>query len=94
MSSSGTAAALYAATISPASITGSEPQEAKDKRHHLKDGKGFDNPWERYTSLRFFVSPPLSRILSRYMFFRDAISFEICTNAQESTICIDMTILT
>lgn len=45
MSSSGTAASLYAATISPASITGAEPEEAKDKRHHLKDGKGFTNPW-------------------------------------------------
>ena len=51
MSSSGTAAALYAATISPASITGAEPVEAKDKKHHLKDGKGFDNPWDRYVCL-------------------------------------------
>ena len=45
MSSSGTAASLYAATISPASVAGAEPEEAKDKRHHLKDGKGFTNPW-------------------------------------------------
>ncbi len=47
MSSSGIAASLYAATISPASVTGAEPEEAKDKRHHLKDGKGFTNPWVR-----------------------------------------------
>ena len=45
MSSSATAASIYAATISPASVTGAEPEEAKDKRHHLKHGKGFTNPW-------------------------------------------------
>ena len=45
MSGSGTAASLYAATISQASVIGAEPEEAKDKRHHLKDGKGFTNPW-------------------------------------------------
>ncbi|KAK4697945.1 N-acyl-phosphatidylethanolamine-hydrolyzing phospholipase D, partial [Lecanoromycetidae sp. Uapishka_2] len=37
MSASGTAASLYAATISPTSITGGEPEQAKDKTHHLKD---------------------------------------------------------
>ena len=45
MSSSATAASLYAATISSATITGAVPEEAKEKRHHLKDGKGFTNPW-------------------------------------------------
>ena len=45
MSGSGTAASLYAAIISPASVSGAEPEEAKEKRHHLKDGKGFTNPW-------------------------------------------------
>jgi len=45
MSNSGIAASLYAATISPASLTGAVPEEAKEKRHHLKDGKGFTNPW-------------------------------------------------
>ena len=45
MSGSGIAASLYAATISQASVMGAEPEEAKDKRHHLKDGKGFTNPW-------------------------------------------------
>lgn len=45
MSSSGTAAALYAATVAPASVIGAEPEEAKDKRHHLK--AGFTNPWVR-----------------------------------------------
>ena len=45
MSSSSTAASLYVATISPASITGAVPEEAQGKEHHLKDGKGFRNPW-------------------------------------------------
>ena len=45
MSSSATAAALYAATISSASVTGAQPEGAKDKIHHIKDGKGFINPW-------------------------------------------------
>ncbi|MCJ1473769.1 hypothetical protein MMC13_002420 [Lambiella insularis] len=49
MSAAGTAAALYAATISPASVTGAVPEEAKERRHHLKNGKGFINYWDSYT---------------------------------------------
>ena len=45
MSSSATAAILYAATVSPASIAGGEPEDARDKLHHLGEGKGFINPW-------------------------------------------------
>ena len=45
MSSSGTAASLYAATVSPVTISGATPEDARDKSHHLKDGKGFTNPW-------------------------------------------------
>ena len=52
MSGSGTAASLYVATISPSSILGAVPEEAQDKKHHLKDGKGFTNPWVRYTLQR------------------------------------------
>lgn len=51
MSSSGTAAALYAATVSPASITGAVPEEAKDKQHHLQNGKGFNNPWDSWKEM-------------------------------------------
>ena len=51
MSSSGTAAALYAATVSSSSIMGAVPEEAKEKRHHLKDGKGFVNPWESWKAM-------------------------------------------
>ncbi|KAI4132710.1 MAG: hypothetical protein LQ338_000539 [Usnochroma carphineum] len=54
MSSSGTAAALYAATVSPASATGAVPEETKDKRHHLKDGKGFTNPWDSWKEMGGF----------------------------------------
>jgi N-acyl-phosphatidylethanolamine-hydrolysing phospholipase D len=48
MSSASTSAALYAAVTSPAQAIGAQPDEAKDKRHHLKDGKGFINPWDSY----------------------------------------------
>lgn len=48
MSSSGTAAALYAATVSSANITGATPEEAKEKRHHLQGEKGFHNPWDSW----------------------------------------------
>lgn len=51
MSSAGTAAALYAATISASPITGAVPEEAKDKKHHLQDGKGFKNPWESWRNM-------------------------------------------
>lgn len=48
MSNIGTAGALYAVTTSPASVLGAVPEDAKEKRHHLKDGKGFINPWESF----------------------------------------------
>lgn len=51
MSSSATAAALYAATVSSSAITGATPEEAKEKRHHVKDGKGFINPWDSWKEM-------------------------------------------
>jgi len=51
MSSSATAAALYAATVSSSAITGATPEEAKEKRHHVKDGKGFVNPWDSWKEM-------------------------------------------
>ena len=51
MSAAGTAAALYAATVSSSSITGAVPEEAKEKAHHLKDGKGFTNPWDSWKEM-------------------------------------------
>lgn len=61
MSSSATAAILYAATISTSSLTGAVPEEAKEKRHHLKDGKGFTNPWE---SWRTFSAPSILKAMA------------------------------
>ena len=49
MSSSSTAAILYAATISPASISGEVPEEAREKRHHLSNG--FINPWDSWKEM-------------------------------------------
>lgn len=40
-------AGLYAAVSNPAQI-GATPEDAADKRHHLKNGKGFTNPWDSY----------------------------------------------
>ncbi|MCJ1376627.1 hypothetical protein MMC20_007870 [Loxospora ochrophaea] len=60
MSSAGIAAALYAATISTSTITGAVPEDAKDKTHHLKDGKGFRNPWD---SWRDFSAPGIMKAM-------------------------------
>ena len=62
MSSSVTAAALYAATISPSSITGAVPEESKERRHHLKDGKGFTNPWDSWKEMS---GPSILKAMSR-----------------------------
>lgn len=48
MSSSSTAGILYAATVSPA-LVGDVPEEARDKRHHLKNG--FANPWDSWKEM-------------------------------------------
>ncbi|KAK5018080.1 hypothetical protein LTR60_001652, partial [Cryomyces antarcticus] len=48
MSSGSVSAALYAAVTSPSQAAGAVPEEAKELRHHLKNGKGFVNPWESY----------------------------------------------
>lgn len=45
MSGGSAAALLYAATFSGPSSLGAVPKDEKDKTHHLKDGKGFRNPW-------------------------------------------------
>ncbi|KAF1837059.1 Metallo-hydrolase/oxidoreductase [Decorospora gaudefroyi] len=40
-------AGLYAAVSNPAQ-TAARPEEADEKRHHLKNRKGFTNPWDSY----------------------------------------------
>jgi hypothetical protein len=44
-------AGLYAAVSNPAQI-GAKPEDAELKAHHLKNGKGFVNPWDSYKDLR------------------------------------------
>lgn len=46
----GIGAGLYAAVSNPAQIL-SQPEDAAAKAHHLKNGKGFTNPWDSYTEL-------------------------------------------
>lgn len=40
-------AGLYAVVSNPAQM-GARPEEAAQKSHHLKNGKGFVNPWDSY----------------------------------------------
>ena len=51
MSSSGTITAMLTATVAQTPRPGIEPEEAKERRHHLKDGKGFTNPWDSWGDL-------------------------------------------
>lgn len=46
-------AGLYAVVSSPAQI-GTQPEEAKERQHHLKNGKGFTNPWDSYVESSFW----------------------------------------
>ncbi|KNG49699.1 zn-dependent hydrolase oxidoreductase [Stemphylium lycopersici] len=43
-------AGLYAAVSNPAQIA-ARPEEAEEKRHHLRNGKGFTNPWDSYVDI-------------------------------------------
>ncbi|KAH7138945.1 N-acyl-phosphatidylethanolamine-hydrolyzing phospholipase D [Dendryphion nanum] len=47
-------AALYAVasiTASPTNVL-TKPEEADDKKHHLKGGRGFTNPWESFVDMQ------------------------------------------
>ncbi|KAI9885928.1 MAG: hypothetical protein M1823_002254 [Watsoniomyces obsoletus] len=54
MSTSGTVTALLSATVAQTSQPGTEPEEARERRHHLKDGKGFTNPWDSWRDMEAF----------------------------------------
>jgi hypothetical protein len=57
--SASTAVVLYASVISLSQITSAVPEEAKDKSHHVKGGKGFKNPWDSNldrTTFQFLVA--------------------------------------
>jgi len=42
-------ALLYAVVSNPAQV-GAQPEDAKAKKHHLKHGRGFENPWDSFIS--------------------------------------------
>jgi N-acyl-phosphatidylethanolamine-hydrolysing phospholipase D len=48
------AAALYAVAVSAPSEAAAVPDEAKELKHHLKDGKGFENPWNSFQHPKVF----------------------------------------
>ncbi|KAL9074154.1 MAG: hypothetical protein Q9157_004483 [Trypethelium eluteriae] len=66
MSSASTSVALYAAVSAPAQAIGAKPEEAKELRHHLQNGKGFINPWPSFNerSVRELVGAMAWRRLS------------------------------
>ncbi|RDW66178.1 metallo-hydrolase [Coleophoma cylindrospora] len=49
--SGGIAAAAYACSITTPSALGAVPEDTDAKAHHLKNGKGFTNPWDSWTEL-------------------------------------------
>lgn len=51
-SSAMTSAALYAVTASPARITAAAPEDVKELSHHVKNGKGFRNPWPSFAAFK------------------------------------------
>ncbi|KAF2086582.1 Zn-dependent hydrolase/oxidoreductase [Saccharata proteae CBS 121410] len=51
MSSASTTAALYACAISSSQLSGTVPEDAVEKAHHVKGGKGFTNPWDSYKEM-------------------------------------------
>ncbi|KAF3037361.1 hypothetical protein E8E12_006577 [Didymella heteroderae] len=58
----GIGAVLYAAVSNPGQVL-SQPEEAAAKAHHLKNGKGFTNPWDSYGEMS--ALSVFWRILSR-----------------------------
>lgn len=49
----GVGSVMYAAISTPVQRA-AEPEEAKDKKHHLNGGKGFTNPWDSYAAMGAF----------------------------------------
>ena len=45
MSGGMTAAAVYACTMTGPTALGAVPEDSEARTHHLKNGKGFTNPW-------------------------------------------------
>jgi N-acyl-phosphatidylethanolamine-hydrolysing phospholipase D len=47
-----TSAVLYACTTTSPTGLGAVPEDSEAKAHHLKNGKGFTNPWESWKELK------------------------------------------
>lgn len=43
----GAAAAMYVVVSNPVAVA-ARPEDADEKAHHLKNGKGFTNPWDSF----------------------------------------------
>jgi len=48
------AAALYTVAVSVPSGTAAVPDDTRELKHHLKDGKGFRNPWDSWHEPQIF----------------------------------------
>ena len=81
MSSSTTAAALYAASVSIPSIAGTRPENSSDKKHHQKNGKGFLNPWDSWHEQS---APQIIWAMAKYKRFLSAAGV-LANTAQETT---------
>lgn len=46
-----TAAAAYACSVTSPTALGAVPEDSVAKAHHLKDGKGFRNPWDSWKDM-------------------------------------------
>jgi N-acyl-phosphatidylethanolamine-hydrolysing phospholipase D len=71
----GLGAGLYAVVSNPSQVL-SQPEEAAAKAHHLKNGKGFTNPWESYTELT-----PFTMLWGLFMYVSPSSLLCISTNA-------------
>ncbi|KAF2731821.1 Metallo-hydrolase/oxidoreductase [Polyplosphaeria fusca] len=59
-----TGVAAYTVTTSPAKSVENRPSDADSKKHHLKNGKGFQNPWDSFQELKiikFFADALMRR---------------------------------
>lgn len=63
MSGIPTAGLLYACTMSPPSASGAVPEDSKELAHHLKNGKGFWNPWD---SAQFLSAPQMFTTMFKF----------------------------
>lgn len=53
LSGAGIGTGWYAVVSNPAQI-GAVPEDAGEKKHHLKNGKGFVNPWDSFMETTHF----------------------------------------